>query len=299
MNKKESFFSFYSALHRPFTILELASYLNGVGNSVRTIEEGTEKNRLVEENGFFISAQHTKGFGMMRRKQDLLLDEKWKLLSRQVRWFRFIPFVEFVVASGSMAIGNVNRDSDFDVLVGVRKGRIFTTRYLINFVFSVLRSRRLDDHEGTNPDKLCFNHFVTEESFAKEPFNFYRAELYRHMIPIYGSREALEAFFAANAWSGASPENNMQDLRFCERQPNAIRSFFSFVLGGKFGDSIERKIMEPIARKRLGAYITGKAQKGRVIVSEEELEFHFKLPYEERFICAPTSSASLADSWDD
>ncbi len=283
MSRKESFFSFYGALHRPFTILELASYLNGVEDSVRILDEETKENRLVEEDGFFILAPHKTGFGMARRKQDLLLDEKWKLLTKRARWFRFIPFVEFVIASGSMAIGNVNRDSDFDVLVGVKRGRIFTTRYLINFVFSILRSRRLDDHEGTSPDKLCFNHFVTEQSFAKEPFNFYRAELYRHMVPIYGSREALETFFTVNAWSGAGPEKNMRDLRFREQQPNVIRSIVGFILGGAFGDLIERKILGSIARKRLSTYVTGKEEGGRVVISEQELEFHFELPYEEEF----------------
>lgn len=283
MNKNESFFSFYSALDRPCSILELASFSNGVPDSVQTLEQEVKKETLLEEDGFFISTPHRVGFGMARRKQDLLLDEKWKLLMKYAKWFRFIPCVEFVVASGSMAIGNVNRDSDFDVLVGVKKGRMFTARYLINFLFSLLRARRLDDYEGTNPDRLCFNHFVTKECFAKEPFNFYRAELYRHMVPIYGSRKALEAFFLANSWSGAVPEKNLEDLRFQEQQPGAVASFFSFLLAGKPGDFIEKKFAEPIARKRLGAYITDKEQKGRVVISEQELEFHFKLPYEESF----------------
>ncbi len=292
MNRDESFFSFYKTLNRPFSILELASFLGGTEHSARVLEEKTKQKTLSEEDGFFIASPHERGFGMMRRKQDLLLDEKWKLLIKQAKWFRFIPFVEFVVASGSMAVGNISRHSDFDVLIGVRKGRVFTTRYCINFIFSILRTRRLDDHEGSSPDKLCFNHFVTEKSFAKEPFNFYRAELYRHMVPIYGSRTALEAFFSANSWSGAAPEKNLEDLRFREQRPNAIRSFLAFLFGGKLGDVIERKIMEPIARKRLSAYLTGKKQKGRVVISEEELEFHFKLSYEELFISLPFSGAS-------
>ena len=43
--------------------------------------------------------------------------------------FQYVPF-DFVFAAGSMAMGTVRQDSDFDVLVGVRHGRIFTARFL-------------------------------------------------------------------------------------------------------------------------------------------------------------------------
>ncbi len=244
--------------------MEIASFL------------GKEVLRTPEEYGASVP-------NMARRKQDLLLDEKWKLLMKRTRWFRFIPFIEFIVASGSMAIGNVHEGSDFDVLVGVREGRIFTVRYLLNFIFSLLGARRLDDKEGTSPDKLCFNHFVTERTFAKEPFNFYRAELYRTMVPIYGDRAALKRFFAANAWSGANTERNLEDLRFEKKRSNIGGKVLEYILKGRFGNFIERRVFMPIAMRRLDAYIRTKVKGGRVVTSEQELEFHFELPHEERF----------------
>ncbi len=268
MNKRDSSSFFYRVFNRTLTLMELASLRKG--GVAEVVEEcNAAPNALVPD--------------MARRKQDLLLDEKWKLLMKRARWFRVIPFLEFVIASGSMAIGNVHKGSDFDVLIGVRKGRIFTVRYLLNFVFSILGARRLDDNEGTSPNKLCFNHFVTEPTFAKEPFNFYRAELYRMMVPIYGSREALTRFFRANSWSGADPERNMEDLRFREKKPNAVRGAFEALLGGGTGNYIEQKIFMPIAMRRLKTYIKTKEKGGRVVISEEELEFHFELPYEKEF----------------
>ncbi|MDZ4231209.1 MAG: hypothetical protein U1C52_00240, partial [Patescibacteria group bacterium] len=58
-----------------------------------------------------------------------LYDRKWSKFLRKVKLFRFVPFVEFVLASGSLATGKVHEGSDFDVMVGVRPGRIFTARF--------------------------------------------------------------------------------------------------------------------------------------------------------------------------
>ena len=45
--------------------------------------------------------------------------------------FRLIPFVDFILVAGSMAMGNPCEDSDFDVIVGVRRGRIFSAVLLL------------------------------------------------------------------------------------------------------------------------------------------------------------------------
>jgi predicted nucleotidyltransferase len=78
----------------------------------------------------------------------LLYDKKWHLLIKRAGIFKHIPFIDFVFGSGSLAIGNVDEESDFDVLVGVREGRIFTVRFLSALFLSVLRWRRAKEHGG-------------------------------------------------------------------------------------------------------------------------------------------------------
>lgn len=193
------------------------------------------------------------------------------------KWFRFAPFLNFVMANGSMVLGSADESSDFDVLIGTREGRIFTLRYILNFIFSILRARRLDDVKGSSPDKLCFNHFVTPEAYHHSELNEYGVKLYRNLVPLCGDEKEIKKFFEANRGYGIDGEMNVLDLRFSSDKPNSFARFLEFLLSGRFGDFIEKKVAKPIARRRLSKYLSRKTLKERVIVSDKELEFHFEL----------------------
>ena len=270
---------------RPLTLIEIYARIN---KDAITPEEllsflthEIRMKRIKEEDGFYWSVDAVTS-STMRREQDLLLDTKWAILTNLSQWFHWIPFVEFVCVSGSMSFSNVHDRSDFDVVTGVHKGRMFTTRYLLIALFSLLRARRVDDLGESNANKVCFNHFVTVDTYEKEPHNHYRHELYRNMIPIWAEEAAYRAFVEANRWSGILPES-LLDMHRVHTQKNKWVRCIERVLSGKFGDYIEQYIAKPIAMKRLSAYIARKGEGDRVIVSDEELEFHFDLNYEKQF----------------
>lgn len=210
-------------------------------------------------------------------RQKLILDVKWRKLLKLAKWFRCAPFVQFVLASDSMALGTVNKNSDFDVIISVREGRIFTARYFINFIFSILRTRRLNDVKGSSPDKFCFSHFITPASFKKSGLDDYGREIYRHLVPICGDGKLIREFFEANKELGIKSETKLDDLRFSDSGPNFIGKTFEFLLGRWLGNIIEKKIAEPVARRRLARYVEKKSKRDRVIISAQELEFHFDL----------------------
>jgi hypothetical protein len=278
-------FSFYGELGRPLTAIEIWKFLSRGGGAenfrdlVGMLDEAVKSGVLKEEEGFF-SLQKFGLRAINRKKQDLLLDKKWKKIVRLSKWFNFLPFVDFAILNGSMALGTATPKSDFDVLIGVRAGRIFTARYLALFLFSLLGARRLDDSSESDPDKFCFNHFVTEKSFSKPPKNFYRRELYKTMIPIYGEKEKIIKFIKANEWSGLG-EYALHNLRYKKRKAGRFKIFLENILGDKLGDLFE-KLLKSVAIRRLSAYVR-KQSGGRVAISDAELEFHFNLAGEKRF----------------
>ncbi len=278
----EKLLAFYSALGRPLTLMETARLGDQPPQAtLKELERLTAQGKVNKEDGFFSLV----GAGLSateRKRQDLLSDLKWKKLLRLAKWFRFAPFIEFVIASGSMAIGNVRASSDFDVLVGVRSGRIFTARYFLNFIFGLLGKRRLDDATDSSPDRFCFNHLITEVTFARGAPDTYDQLLYRNMVPLWGDSGAIRAFFRANTWCGVT-ELAAQNLRSLPDGRNIIGRLWELFLGGRFGDLVEYKLIAPIAKRRLAVYVSGKPQEGRVVVSDAELEFHFNLRYEKRF----------------
>ncbi len=210
------------------------------------------------------------------RQQQVLYDKKWMMFLRRAWLFRYVPFVEFVLAAGSMATGAVNSNSDFDVIVAAREGRIFTTRFFAVTLFGLFGWRRVRiSHAGAARDKICLNHFITRSSFRLAPphTDSWRA-LYRALVPLYGRRKCVAEFFHANAdWMGERLVGH--DLRYDYREPSLFVRFFIFLLSGFFGDYVERmlraiqiwKIEYSMRRSPLG-------YKPRIRYADIELEFH-------------------------
>lgn len=225
----------------------------------------------------------------------LLYDQKWHRLARRARIFSHVPFVDFVYGSGSLAVGNVDPESDFDVLIGVRTGRIFTVRFLSAFFLSLRGWRRSKEHGGTAAaDKVCLNHFVTQSTYLMRlPVNTYWRMLYERLVPLYGTEVALQAFFDANeSWLGERYVA-MSDLRYQGDARSWLSRALTRMLAGRFGDSvecllkryqilrIERGLLNNQAERRVHSMSirgTGKSETIHlpplIIYSDEELEFH-------------------------
>ena len=211
------------------------------------------------------------------RNQQVLYDKKWKKFLGKAWLFRYIPFVEFAIAAGSMASGNVKETSDFDVIIGVREGRIFTARFfaILGFGFFGFRRKRLS-HKEDAADKICLNHFITKPSYMlKPPYTDSWRELYRNLVPVWGDQVKINEFLMANeSWAGPVAVFK-DDLRYDRRDDSWVKKIREFFLGGRFGDAVERmlkfvqvrKIEYTLASSKLGF-------KPRVSYSDSELEFH-------------------------
>lgn len=211
------------------------------------------------------------------RSKQVLYDEKWKKFLRRVWLFRHIPFIEFALAAGSMATGNVHPDSDFDVIVSVRGGRIFTARLFAVAAFGTLGWRRKKfGHKEAAADKICFNHFVTESSYRlTPPYNKYWQFLYQKLVPIFGSASKINSFWRANGdWLGMVPECR-DDLRYRRKNSSVIQRAVEFILGGRLGDVLEN-IFKAAQIKRIESSLKSDSPgyKPRLIYSDFELEFH-------------------------
>ena len=210
-----------------------------------------------------------------KRQQQVLHDKKWIKFLRRTWLFRYTPFVEFALAAGSLATGEVNSDSDFDVIVGVRYGRIFTARLFCVWAFGFFGWRRTRlDHSKSAADKVCLSHFVTEKSYRlAPPHNEYWKNLYKNLAPIYGDPKKINAFFAANSdWRGE--RIFVDDLRHRYHSGSWAKSFREWLFSGRFGDWIER-FLRDVQVKRIEKGLENESgYKPRIIYSDQELEFH-------------------------
>lgn len=211
------------------------------------------------------------------RRQKVVYDEKWVKFLRRTWPLRFIPFVDFALAAGSMATGNVNLKSDFDVLIGARSGRIFTARFFSILIFGALGWRRKKlSHKEDASDKICLNHFVTKEAYRLSgPHDAYWRHLYRSLVPIYGTLRDINNFLSANQdWM---EENRIfvDDLRHERAGAASPRALAEWLLSGKTGNILEKFLRRvQVGRIERGLKNDPPGYKPRIIYNNNELEFH-------------------------
>lgn len=214
---------------------------------------------------------------IQKRQQQVLYDKKWLKFLRRTWLFRHTPFVDFVLAAGSMAMGNVKPESDFDVIVGVRAGRIFTARFFCVMAFGIFGWRRAKfSHKESAADKICLNHFVTEKSYRLSgPHNAYWQELYQSLVPLFGEPEKINKFFEANSDWLPKQKIYVDDLRHYYKSSSWTKKLREWILGGAFGDWVEKVLRRlQIARIEKSLKNDPPGYKPRIKYGDDELEFH-------------------------
>lgn len=221
--------------------------------------------------------------------EDNLYNKKWQKFLKQIWPFKYIPFVDFVLAAGSLATGNLREESDFDVIVGMRQGRIFTARFFCWLIFGMFGWRA--KHHPEQPlqytvllkrrhlskDKICFNHFVTPAAYRlSPPHNKYWENLYQSLVPVYGDPNTIKKFFDANTdWAG--PVNigkYLNDTRYKYQKRGLVARWREWLFGGRFGDWLEQKLKRIQVAKIERSFKTQSGYKPRIIYNDNELEFH-------------------------
>lgn len=242
-----------------------------------------ELRKLVEEktvgsaDGFYFLFDHEYSVPL-RLKHETLARRKIKKTIRAVKWLLPLPYIKGIFASGSLAMSNTNELSDLDVLVVVKYGRVWLARLLIMGVLSLLGIRRRG-MEKISPDKICLNHYITDE-YLNIPFkSIYNAETYANLLPIYmGESDLVTRFKEENPWV----------LDFVFRWANidtaplvegghAVRGVFrkagEFILDSRIGDLLE-KFARKFQFSRIDRNPASKQSGGRVVFNDRQLEFH-------------------------
>ena len=212
----------------------------------------------------------------MNNSEEILREQKWKKLLSYRRFFAYIPFLDFVLVAGSLVFGKVHENSDFDVIIGTKPGRIFTVRFFCFLVFGFLGIRR--NHQASKEsgrDKVCFNHFVTPASYALQPpYNIYWQKLYQNLKAIYGNADEVKLFFEKNkGWSEREEFFFNKDLWQREKF-NLFRQCLEIILNGAIGDFFESFVKKLQVRKIEKSLKKDIGFNPRLRYDDEELEFH-------------------------
>lgn len=232
------------------------------------------KERLNTQHGYYFlrGQEHIVPAFLTRHR---LAQLKWRITRRVVRSLAYVPFVRGIFGSGSLAVMNTRPASDLDLFIVVKKGRIWTARLFLLLV-AQLTGRRRHYWDREAPDRVCLNHYATEDSILPPVIhNLYTAMLYTHFVPLLGQTVA-KRFVAGNYWVKKFvmyPEMpQLQHAYAIPRRRRLLKRFLEAWLSEPVGETLETWA-EKVQRGVIARH-TQPDQKGRIALSDDELAFH-------------------------
>lgn len=236
------------------------------------------ENFIEEKNGFFTLAGRTEIY-KSRIENKKISDQKWKKTLKALKWLQAVPYLRAIFASGSLASENTSKDSDLDVLVVAKYGRIWTCRFFIFILTSILGVRR-KKYDKIAPDKVCLNHYITDKSLSILFRSLYNAQTYAHLIPIWrADGKILSEFEKENRWIGEFVNvwkiNSKRKHRTVKESKflKAVSALFEKALDSRLGSLIE-SLMRRMQRGRIVKSKQYQKRGGRITVEDGQLEFH-------------------------
>lgn len=284
---------YYNNLGQPLTCFEIYKYLvkpknhshltdvlnNGYG--LLQVLDCLEKSLWLKE---FI--QHKNGFYFLIGKDNLMHKrilknriaiKKWKRVKRMSKILQLLPFIRMIAVSGSLAVNNTRKKSDIDLLIVAKQRRIWLTRALVTLTTHLLGVRR---HKTLTANRLCLNHYITDESLNIPFKSLYNAQTYARLTLLFqsGPSAVYQQFRKANSWinkylfNNKEQKINLHTIRQSDFS-DTVRGFLETVLGGSIGNILE-KILKTYQSRRIRKDPMTEKVGGRVTFNDDQLEFH-------------------------
>lgn len=199
--------TYYDVMDYPLTSFEIWKYLinqerdhgsvpsSSLSEITEFLREGKRSSRICEQDGFYFLAGR-EGLVRKRISMEKISVGKLKRMRRLARWLSCIPYVRMLGATGSLAMKNGSRESDWDIFLVLRKGKIWTGRTIVTLFLHLIRKRR---HGKKVQDRACLNYFITDDNLEIGTKDLFSAHEYRYFIPLF-NLPLFRKFQLANRW---------------------------------------------------------------------------------------------------
>lgn len=201
--------AYYDALNYPLTAFEAWKYLMcaqyydeahvhgnvSLGDVVRLLQHESVRVLVEQSNGMYV-LKGRKELVAQRIRQEKISASKLKRLREVVRIFKYVPFVRMIGVTGTLAMRSASNKSDWDLLVVLRSGKIWTGRTLVTAVAHLIGKRRYGDKIK---DRVCLNYFITDKTLEVITKDLFSAHEYSFLLPLFDGT-TYEKFQLKNRW---------------------------------------------------------------------------------------------------
>lgn len=281
--------AYFDIFSYPLTLHELHRFLwqptasASIGDMLSEVETLKQNNQILEQSGYFLLPGREE---IIRRRQRAIpfLEEKLHRAKKAIRKLRFLPFIQAVFLCNTVAVSVVKKDSDIDVLIVVRRNRLWITRFLVTALLSVSRERRT---KRTVANRICLSFYLTDDHLNISDITLVDEDIYLHywitqLIPLYERTTIGDRIHQENQWVRQTLPYAFQPFLLLPRyrvidssisRPWAV--FWEKLWGTGYGTMIEQQA-KAIQRKKMERNYGSlqDAPDTRVVINDTMLKFH-------------------------
>lgn len=229
----------------PLSAEEIHRYLE-VPASLKAVQDTLHNGRLtpnrISRHGDFFTLPGRQAIVSTRLWRAQLAAQIWPKARRYGQLMAHLPFVRMVAISGSLAVDNVEPNTDIDYLIVTEPGRLWLCRALVIILVRLAALRG---------DTLCPNYFISEKALVFEQRTLYTAHELMQMVPVAGI-DVYNQILQLNAWTAnflpnaaSSPQRPLPGKLPCW----PIRRLAEAILRTAFGGKLEQWEMNRKIRK--------------------------------------------------
>lgn len=166
-----------------------------LGDIVRVLASGQLDTKVAQQDGLYFLPGRSDCVAARIQAEKISI-AKLKRMRRLARMLALVPYVRMLGATGSLAMKNGTRESDWDMFVVLRSGKIWIGRTILTGFLHVIGKRR---HGTKIRDRACLNYFVTDDNLEIGTKDLFSSHEYRFFIPLLGF-DVFQIFELKNRW---------------------------------------------------------------------------------------------------
>lgn len=286
--------SYFDVFDYPPTFFEVWRYLFGfkapLDQVISQLDELIRRGKIEMKNGFYFLPGKSHLVDFRQDKYDIS-EKNWRKAITAIKIINHLPFIKMVAVVNSLSLFNCDKNSDIDLLIVSKKGKIWTVRFLSTVLLQMLGLRR---HGKKISRRICLSFYISEEKMdlnyiAKDGLGFFVAFWLAQSAPIVNHERTFEKFREQNKWIHHFLPNagynvtdyyiNFRTNRFTKR----IRGLMGFIFGANQIENILRKLQRNKivkTQERIG-------NPESVIFDDHILKFHatdMRLQYKQKLV---------------
>jgi len=273
---------YFDIFGHPLTADELYNFLFAPSRiSYQDFLRAMEKMNLNSKFGYYF-LEGRECVVENRRRRAPFVDKKLKIARRAARAIKYVPFVRAMFVCNNVSFEISDAESDIDVLMIVKSGRIWIARLLTTVLFSILMLRRT---KKKITDRICLSFYLSDRNLnlaniVLKDTDIYMVYWLAQLFPVYDPDNLASSMRSANKWienfvPNLSCDEFMEKTAKDNLPSRIIKKFFHIAWGGAYGDVVEKQAKEiQVLKMRMNKASVQDKNDTRVVINDNMLKFH-------------------------